>query len=500
MAAVGSSGQSEALGEHKLRTIHAVGQALAIGPIFSAAIILGIASAPIYAGVNATASILAGTIGVLGLGYIVSLYARRYAGAGAVYEYLTRGVGPTVGIFAAGVFFLGTLFLGAGGIYIALGIFVDGFFAAHLDAIDPPWWLGGLLIAGVVFLFNHYGVRLAIGAILVITSLSALPFLLLAVVIIAEGGADGNTLAVLDPTTTSWSTAFNGILFAVTLFIGFEAAASLGEETRDPRRSIPIAVLSTIAISGVFYVLMSYAASIGFGLRAVEEGAWVGDPAPMSTLATEYVGSWLGVIIELVTIFDATALAIAICVTASRGFFALARDGLLPRALATTTARGTPLAGNLLVLASALAFILFAAVTRYGEPVELPNELQAFFITTTVGSFCVELVYLLLALGAIRIVWSMNGQPGQWWRYPALLAAIATPILGFKGALDPFPEFPTNRGFYFALGVVAVAALWLLVLRLTRPHAVRTAASYALAPHGGAGAAEAAGEPRRATT
>ena len=106
------------LGEKNLSTVHAVAQALAIGPMFSVALVLGAVSSPANgAGVNTALAVLFAGLGVLAIGYALSIHARRYAGAGAVYEYLTHGAHPSVGIFAAGIFFLGTLFLGGGGIY-----------------------------------------------------------------------------------------------------------------------------------------------------------------------------------------------------------------------------------------------------------------------------------------------------------------------------------------------------------------------------------------------
>jgi amino acid transporter len=104
-----------------------------------------------------------------------------------------------------------------------------------------------------------------IGAIALTAALSAVPLVIIAVAVIAEGGADGNTLAVFDPSQTSWDAVFHGILFAVTLFIGFETVAALGEEARLPRRSIPIAVISPILICVTFYLVMTHAGAIGFG-------------------------------------------------------------------------------------------------------------------------------------------------------------------------------------------------------------------------------------------
>ena len=94
---------------------------------------------------------------------------------------------------------------------------------------------------------------------------------------------------------------------------------------------------------------MSFAFSMGYGKEAVEQGAWAGDPAAVNTMATEYIGSWFATILDLVVILDAMALALAICVTIGRGFFALSRDGLLPPFFTKTSRYGTPWVGNLVV-------------------------------------------------------------------------------------------------------------------------------------------------------
>ena len=123
------------LGHRRLGTPAAVAQALAIGPMFSTAIVLGFVSNPVNgAGWNTPLAVLIAGLGVLAIAYSISLFAKKYQGAGAIYEYLTRGAHPAVGIFAAGIFFTGTLFLGGGGIYLGLGILTQTLLAgAHLQ-------------------------------------------------------------------------------------------------------------------------------------------------------------------------------------------------------------------------------------------------------------------------------------------------------------------------------------------------------------------------------
>ncbi len=489
------------LGKKNLTTMHAVAQALAIGPMFSVALILGGVSRPdIGAGWNATLAVLLAGLGVLAIAYTISLYARKYAGAGAVYEYLTHGAHPWIGVFTAGFFFVGALFLGGGGIYLGLGVLIDGFWTTHVSDSGPAWWIWGMIALAIVLVFNYFGVRLAIRAMLTFAVVSFVPMLILAVVIIAKGGKDGNTLSMFNPGETSLlgitgGGVLGGILLGILLFVGFEAAASIGEESEDPHRSIPRALIGTVAVAAGFFVIMSYAFSIGYGQKAVSEGAWAFSPGPVSELATLYVGSWFATILELVVILDAMALALAICVMIGRGFFALGRDGLLPSFFAKTSRHNTPWVGNLMVAVGGIGLVVLVSITSYATqfgfvdagkfvPFFPNDQFATFILAATIGSFAIELVYLVLAEAAFRLVSQSGNKP---WQYAIVAVAVATPVLGFYGALNPEPHDSSNFNWvaaYWTLGLLLLTLVWFVIVVVTRRDKVDNAAAHAAEHHG----------------
>ncbi|MGH2876513.1 MAG: APC family permease [Solirubrobacteraceae bacterium] len=479
-AVVGSAAQPQGdLGPRRLSLIHAVGQALGIGPIFSVGAVSGLVAG--VAGFNTPLSIVFGDIGALGIAYAISLYARRFAGAGAMYEYLARSVGRGFGVFSGGTYLCGVLMLGSGGIYLGLCFLVQGFFAAHLHT-TIPWWAGGLAGIVVAYLLNHFGVRLAVRGVLIMAACSTVPFLILAIVVIAKGGLGGNTLSVFDPSQTSVNTVFSGVLFAILLFVGFEAAASIAEEMHAPRRYVPVALILTVFLSAVLYLLVTYAATIGFGRAGLAIGphnAWATSPDAMGTLAQTYVGSWLSVLIDLAIIFDALSLGIAIMVTSSRLLFALSRDGLLPDWLAKTSRYNTPLSANVLLAGWGIIMLLWTAVTDYA-PNGSANVIETFTIGANAGSFLVEIIYLFLAVYGLVLVWQTFPTWGaRWWRFIVVAIGIAAPVLAFKGSLDPFPPEPIAQGVWIWLGGMLLALIWYLFLRATRPEKIRLAAAYA---------------------
>ncbi len=449
------------LGTPVLTTLDAIAQSLAIGPVFSAVFLAVLIAGA--AGGAAPLATLIGAIGVLAVGWVITLYARRYAGAGAVYDYLRR-LSPTLGLFAANIYFIGTLFLGGAGIYLALGIFGQQALQAHLG-LNVPWWLIAGIGALFVFVINHVGIRVATRSQLLLSVFSLVPLLLLALVILVRGGESGNTLQAFNSGLVPTPALFQGVLFAITLFIGFEASASLGEETANPRRSIPFAVMGTVLIASIFYLIMLYASDIGFGLS--NSGKWAADPTPLDTLATRYVGGWLAVLIDFALLFDMLAVASAFTATSSRGWFAMARHQLLPSFLTRTSTRfKTPLGGNILVLTSALLLILFTALLKL-------DPLVAFGISAAIGSLLIEAIYIALVIGAVRFLLE---EPGKWWRWLFLLVAAVVPLLGLYGSVIPFPTWPANLGIYCALISVLLSAGWTLLIRLRHPQYLKNAA------------------------
>lgn len=184
-------------------------------------------------------------------------------------------------------------------------------------------------------------------------------------------------------------------------------------------------------------------------------------------------------------ILDALSLSIAIMVTASRIIFAFGRDGLLPKAAAMTSRYDTPVVGNVAIAIWSILPLIWAGVTNYGVPVKLPNPIEAFNITTGAASYLVELIYIFLALFALRLLWrDRHTEGGMWWKVILVVLGLVTPLLAFKGALDPFPTFPNDRGVFIAIACIVIAAVWYGILHFARPAQVRAAAAHAVEHHG----------------
>ena len=126
-----------------------------------------------------------------------------------------------------------------------------------------------------------------------------------------------------------------GVLYGVLIFVGFETAANLAEETAEPKRSIPRAVLGAVVIVSIFYVIAAYVevAGFGFDLSVITSPEVAGAPAVRARRAGESrPGSefWLKILL-LVVFLDMLAVYVGAAVASTRGVFAMARDRRLPR-------------------------------------------------------------------------------------------------------------------------------------------------------------------------
>lgn len=474
--AAATHGSSEALGGRTgtLTTVDCIAQSLAVGPIFSAAVLGGIL-AGLAGGVGPFVIVLT-TVGILGLGYLVAELAKRYSGSGTVYEYIAKTLGTKVAVFSAGAYHLAAISLYAG-IPIVGGSFLKGFCAAHLG-FDPPWWVMALLFLAAIVVINVIGVEVSVRTQLTIVIASTVPFLILAVAIIVDGGVNGNTVSVFNPANVAeGGSVSNGLLFAILMFVGFELAAALGEETENPHRSIPIAIIATILIVAVFYVLTQYVGTIGSSADI---------PFDFGVLGEQYVGRWLAILIELATILDILAVGIGFCAAPARGIFTLARDRLLPSRLADVNDRRVPGVATLAVGGIGLVVLMIAFAVYGNDPADTslvppPSDaFKAFTVTSTIGAFVIAIVYVILCIGGIHHFVMKERRPAVAIAgLIGLLTAGAGVAAQFIDATAPVGD--ARWGRHLGLVVVAVVLAWTIVCIVARPADVERAASHTLA-------------------
>jgi amino acid transporter len=381
----------------------------------------------------------------------VGQLARQIPSAGGLYAYLVQSLGPGWGFLAGWVLLLCQP--------IAAPALILVFAAAVQEVGGGPWWIWVVVAAALVLVAGYRDVRLStrVGVGLGLVEITV--FVALALwMIIARLGA--NTFAAFDPARApqgALTGTFTGMVFAILAFLGFEAAAPLGEEAYRPRRTIPRAVVCSALAIGVFYVLCAYAWVIGTGpAQFVALTTAADNPDPWRRLATTFWGpGW--VVVFLAVVNSAFASANAGALAASRLGYALGRAGVLPRVLGRAHPRfRTPYVA---VVAQAAFGVVVAVVTGV-----LWGPQTAFVLLATLATILVILLYIAVCVGSIRYYRRRpDFHPLLHGALPTLGAAVLVGPLYVEYATLPDPPIRyANWGAlgWLALGIGVTAWMW----------------------------------------
>ena len=452
-------GEAGRLASGQLTTIDCVSQSLAgVGPIFSAAA-LGSVVAVLSGGVGSFVIVLV-TVGFLGLGWTISEFAKRYSGAGTLYEYVAHSLGKRPAVLTSGIYNL-SISAGVTSMAIYFGVSARAFFDTYLG-ISLPWWMWALAFVGITYVVNVLGVQISVRTQLSILGLALVPFAVLSLIVIVNGGAGGSrSLSSFNPSNAQGS-IFKGVLFAILLFVGVELAAALGEETADPKRSIPRAVMTAILVVAGFYILMQWVGHVGFA--TVDDWAAGGYGA----LARARGPDWLAMLTDLAGLLNRVAVGIGATVAITRGCFTLARDGLLPPSLATTNDRQIPAVATT-VVSGMIAVAVLVALATYGTGPLLATDgsvvspekaFQAFLVAITIAGFLVCICYALVALGALATF--ATKKPID---LIAALLGLTTCVLGLAAQFveGTAPTGDARWGIWLGLLGIGACVVWVAV-------------------------------------
>jgi APA family basic amino acid/polyamine antiporter len=349
--------------------------------------------------------------------------AAAFPRSGGTYESAYQLLGPRLG-FAAGWMFLASK-LAAGGT-VALG------FGAYLAAMVPGVDARGAGIAAAIALTiaNYFGIRKAgrLNAAIVLVSMGVL------VAFVAAG------LSAFDPANLRPFApgGLRGILEAAGLlffaYTGYARVATLGEEVRDPARTIPRAIIGALAIAFVLYVAVSLVAVGAIGADAMARSA-----SPLQDAARAFAWPRTAKVVAVGAASAMLGVLLGQVFAISRMLFAMARKGDLPRGLARVHPRyAVPDAA---VLAAGAIIVVVAAV----------GTLQW---VVAAAAFTILIYYAITNAAALRL-------PAAQARYPRGIAVL--------GLLACLVLAASLRGAAIAGGVALLAVGFGLRLVLTRP-------------------------------
>src|SRR5215472_3680344 len=459
MAVTESSTRPERLRRNQLGLFGVIMPGLAqVAPAFNLFFTTGFMVA--YAGASAPLIFLISMVGMAATASSLAQFSGVYPSAGSFITYITRSIGTKVAVAIGVITVLGYI-IAFGGIYIFVGSYIvqNVFNSPHIWGITQiVTIIYGALVVAPVIVGLKFGVRVTVA----LYVFEVILLLALSLTILAKGGASG-----LSSTPFSWpggksSDVLLAFSLAVLAFGGFEAAAPLAEETREPRRNVPIAVLGAVIVSGVIYVVGSYALVTAFGVG--HAGTLAADLNPFHTAAKAFL-PFLAPLITWVFLSSVASSYVAANTQTSRVIFAGARGRLWRQLLAGVNPRfKTPaIAAVAFVAPSILIGVVSTAFTD-------PGTASGFL--GTYGILGLIIMYLMANV-ALVVEWAKFRRQGI---HKNIWLWVVTPVVGvivlaipIWGDLRPGQASPYNTLPWLTIGLIAVGVIYAAVLAIARP-------------------------------
>jgi amino acid transporter len=416
-----------------------------------------------------------GLVGVALVGYGFIRLTRHLNHAGSAYALVGSTVGPRAGFFS-GFAMIGTYAGFSIGCLALFAAFTNAFLLQvqndAKNAFQLPWIVPVLVGVAASALLSRRDTRVIARTLLIIEGIGIIAMIVLVIVIFGKGGAPGTGI---DFSVFSFSggvgpgAVLSGVVAAFLSWAGFEACAALGEETDNPRRNIPRALAGSLALTGVLFIVVMFAQTIGFGTTAKGLAAFQGSGNTLGDLGRTYIGSAFSLIIVFTAMMSAFACHMAAGATASRLMYAFARDGLGPRWLATIDKRSNaPREALFLVIAAGLVINLISWATGWPNMGTGNAAIDSYFYFAVAGAVALMIVYFMVEAAAIRFVSSRDftartGEKnivlGEVLPAVGLAVIVIALYYNVKGQTDVFSS-PVYLGFaWAAVGLIIALSI-----------------------------------------
>ena len=422
-----------------------------------ASVMFGLGLVMLYIGNVAPLAMLVGAAAAVCIAIVVGQFARKIPSAGGFYSYAVAVIGNEAGFLVGWMYnmtYVAGVCLSALNFSLVFNDFLDTYFK-----VSAPFWVLFILLVVIVTGITYLGVKPSTGLTSVLGTLEvALLFIVAALLIVRAGGS--NSLAFFNPANNGFSgdtvkSLFLGVVFAFAAVSGFEGCAPMAEETKNPRRTVPLAIALSAGLIGLFYVFAMYAAVVGWGPGKLD--GYINSPNPWREMAGA-IGGIFALFVSLAILNSVIGGTQSTFNASSRLLFAFGRSGILPKRLGDISAsRRTPyVAAIVTAVATIVASLIAAAIFK--------GAFEAFVFFLTILTICFVTLYAVLCVACpVYYLSKARADFNPWLHvvFPVIGLIVLLPTLYYsvQGL-----EYPANIAIptvivWLLLGVVVL--VWL---------------------------------------
>jgi amino acid transporter len=385
--------------------------------------------------------------------------AKVFPSAGGWYTWIARAFHPRAGFFAGVLFSVWLPPVGA----LTLSFLAKTVLEPSIKAeygVDIPWWIWVVAGLALVIYFAYQGIALSEKALIITGGIELVIMIALAFTGLISPGPGGFSFAPLNPGNFGLaSNLFLGIVFSIFAFSGWESTGPLAEESKNPKRNVPIGLVGSVIILMIYFVFVTWGYLVGIGVNKV--GTIPAAVAfPVATLAQRvWSGAWVLLLFALLN--SAIAVSIACFNGGTRTWYGMGRSGVLPAALGKVNpSRKTPV--NAIHLEVAMQVVAFACVIIFG----VANVFVTWANAITIG---LVLMYILANIGVVKYYLTEGRSQFNILLHVIIpvVASAAGVVVVWKSYFSPFTSSgPVYWGLLVFFAVVALTVIILVYLRV----------------------------------
>jgi len=386
--------------------------------------------------------------------------AKVFPSAGGWYTWIARAFHPRAGFFAGVLFSIwlppvATLTMS----FLAKTVLEPSIKAEY--GVDVPWWIWVVAGVALVIFFAYQGISISEKALIITGLIEIVIMVALAFTGLASPGPGGFSFGPLNPGNFGLAgNLFLGVVFSIFAFSGWESTGPLAEESKNPKRNVPIGLVGSVVILTVYFVFVTWGYLVGIGVSKVGSIP-TASAFPVATMAQRvWGGAWVLLLFALLN--SAIALSIACFNGGTRTWYAMGRSGVLPKMVGKVNpTRKTPV--NAISLQVGVQVLAFVCVLIWGAE-------NVFFSWANAITIGLVLMYVLCNIGVVRYYLT----EGRAQFNPLLhivvpvVASAAGVVVVWKSYFSPFTSTgPVFWGLMTFVVVLVLTVVILIYLRVT---------------------------------